>query len=71
MTEFGNNANQPWNSVTRTASFLNTACTDYDRLPYTETEANEILALVPENQRFQAMGFDASLTTVTSAELAN
>ena len=69
--EFGNNANQPWNSVTRTALFLNTACTSYNRLPYTETEANEILALVPDNQRFEALGFEASLTTATSDELSH
>jgi CHAT domain-containing protein/Tfp pilus assembly protein PilF len=66
-----NNSTQPENAVTRAASFLNAACTNYNRLPYTKTEAESLLALVPENQRFQALGFDASPATATSAELAN
>ncbi|MDY6938640.1 MAG: tetratricopeptide repeat protein [Cyanobacteriota bacterium] len=68
---FNNNPTQPWNSATRAAEFLDTACTSFDRLKYTQTEAESILSLVPENQRFQATGFDASRATATSDELAN
>ncbi|MDY6937162.1 MAG: tetratricopeptide repeat protein [Cyanobacteriota bacterium] len=68
---FNNNPNEPWNSATRAAEFLDTACTNFDRLRYTQTEAESILSLVPESQRFQATGFDASRATATSDELAN
>ena len=68
---FNNNPTQPWNSASRAAAFLDTACTSFDRLPYTQTEAESILSLVPESQRFQAMGFDASRATATSDELAH
>ncbi|MDY6936835.1 MAG: CHAT domain-containing protein [Cyanobacteriota bacterium] len=68
---FNNNPTQPWNSATRAAEFLDTACTSFDRLKYTQTEAEFILSLVPESQRFQATGFDASRATATSDELAN
>ncbi|HBL58424.1 MAG TPA: hypothetical protein DDZ80_07870 [Cyanobacteria bacterium UBA8803] len=41
-----------------------------DRLQYTRTEAEKILALVSENQRLQALDFNASRTTATSPDLA-
>ncbi|MGB3557172.1 MAG: CHAT domain-containing protein [Geitlerinemataceae cyanobacterium] len=65
---WGSSEPSPSSSDTR---FLDAACTSFSRLPYTEKEAESILAFVPQNQRFQAFGFDASLTTATSAELAN
>ncbi len=46
------------------------ACLTTDRLHYSDNEAEEILALVPENQRLQALGFDASRATATSPDLA-
>jgi CHAT domain-containing protein len=42
----------------------------FDRLPYTRTEAEKILALVPENQRLQALDFEADRATVTNPNLA-
>ncbi len=35
-------------------------CTNLDRLYYTEEEANNILAQVPDRQEFSALGFDAT-----------
>ncbi|WP_226589821.1 CHAT domain-containing protein, partial [Microseira wollei] len=42
----------------------------FDRLAYTRDEANKILALVPEAQRFQAFDFNASRQTATNPDLA-
>ncbi len=42
----------------------------FSRLPFSEEEARAILALVPEAQRFSALGFDANKETVTSGRLA-
>jgi CHAT domain-containing protein len=41
-------------------SGLRQGCTNLDRLYYTEEEANNILAQVPDNQEFSALGFDAT-----------
>jgi hypothetical protein len=41
-----------------------------DRLKYTRTEAEKILALVPEKQRLQALDFNASRATATDPNLA-
>jgi WD40 repeat protein/CHAT domain-containing protein len=41
-----------------------------DPLPYTRTEAEKILALVPEAQRLQAFGLDASRQLATDPTLA-
>ncbi|HEY9711794.1 MAG TPA: CHAT domain-containing protein, partial [Oculatellaceae cyanobacterium] len=41
-----------------------------DRLQYTRTEAEKILALVPETKRLQALDFNASRTTATDPNLA-
>ncbi len=41
-----------------------------DRLEFTRTEAEKILALVPETQRLQALDFNASRTTATDPNLA-
>ncbi|HIK11650.1 MAG TPA: CHAT domain-containing protein [Oscillatoriaceae cyanobacterium M33_DOE_052] len=40
------------------------------RLPYTSNEAQQIFRLVPENQRFAALGFAATRQQATSPELA-
>lgn len=40
------------------------------RLPFTRTEADEILALVPGSQAKRAIDFDASRSTATSPDLA-
>ncbi|MFM6399395.1 CHAT domain-containing protein, partial [Planktothrix sp.] len=42
----------------------------YSRLEYTRTEAEEILALVPENQRLQALDFQASLEQAKNPNLS-
>ncbi|KOR38618.1 CHAT domain-containing protein [Planktothricoides sp. FACHB-1370] len=39
---------------------LRQGCTNLDRLYYTEEEANNILAQVPDNQEFSALGFAAT-----------
>ncbi|GAB4287143.1 MAG: CHAT domain-containing protein [Oscillatoriaceae cyanobacterium] len=41
-----------------------------NRLPYTSNEAQQIFRLVPENQRFAALGFAANRQQATSPELA-
>ncbi|MGQ4645933.1 CHAT domain-containing protein [Lyngbya aestuarii] len=41
-----------------------------NRLEYSSQEAKTILALVPENQQTQALGFDASRLTATSSDLS-
>ncbi len=55
------------NPITRSAFDVSLTI---DRLPSTRQEANQILALVPENQRFSALDFTASRTTATSPNLA-
>ncbi|WP_254173285.1 CHAT domain-containing protein [Planktothrix pseudagardhii] len=42
----------------------------YSRLEYTRTEAEEIIALVPENQRLQALDFQASLEQAKNPHLS-
>ncbi len=42
----------------------------FDRLKYTRDEANQIIALVPETQRFQAFDFEASRQIATNPNLA-
>jgi WD40 repeat protein/CHAT domain-containing protein/predicted negative regulator of RcsB-dependent stress response len=42
----------------------------FGRLKFTRTEAEKILALVPEKQRLQALDFNASRTTATNPDLA-
>jgi CHAT domain-containing protein/Tfp pilus assembly protein PilF len=43
----------------------------YARLPFTRTEADRILALVPENARLRAVDFDANLEGVTGGVLGD
>jgi CHAT domain-containing protein len=62
--------NTTTNSSNPTRQALEDACLSLDRLDYSGKEAEEILALVPENQRLQALGFDASRATATSPDLA-
>ncbi|MGK7929397.1 MAG: CHAT domain-containing protein [Spirulina sp.] len=45
-------------------------CQSFDRLPNTRTEAENILSLVPDNQEFLALGFEADRAAATSQELA-
>lgn len=45
-------------------------CGDFDRLEHTQTEAQQILSLVPDAQKFSAMGFDANYTTATQSKLS-
>jgi len=51
-------------------SLTRKGCNDFDRLPNTATEAQQILALVPEAQRFSALGFDANYATATNPALS-
>ena len=46
------------------------ACVSLQNLPYTRTEAENILALVPEEESFAALGHDASLATVLNSQLS-
>jgi CHAT domain-containing protein/Flp pilus assembly protein TadD len=43
----------------------------YNRLQYTRSEAEKILALVPENQRLQALDFQASLEEAKNPHLSS
>ncbi|WP_017718769.1 CHAT domain-containing protein [Kamptonema formosum] len=43
---------------------------EFSRLEYTRTEAQKILALVPESQRLQALDFNASLPQATDRNLS-
>lgn len=42
----------------------------FDRLPFTQEEAQQILALVPEKDRLQEIGFDANRETAISDQLS-
>jgi len=44
-------------------------CLGFRRLPHTGTEANNILALVPDTQKFIATGFEANHAAATAATL--
>ncbi|WP_261224258.1 tetratricopeptide repeat protein [Ancylothrix sp. D3o] len=44
---------------------------NFKRLPFTRTEAEEILALVPDFEKTKAFGFAANRDLATSAELSN
>ncbi len=46
------------------------ACISLPNLQYTRTEAENILALVPENESFAALGYDASLATALNPQLS-
>ena len=46
------------------------ACLSLQQLPYTRTEAENILALVPEDEGFAALGYEASVATATSHQLS-
>jgi CHAT domain-containing protein len=49
----------------------NSAPSRIQRLPFTRREAEEILALVPEQQRLKALDFDANRAMATSPQLGN
>jgi len=64
---------QPTNAATIPAEVKRSAsdlAVNLDRLQYTRTEAQAILALVPENQRFSAFDFTANRTTATLPDLS-
>ncbi len=64
---------QPTNATTIPAEVKRSAsdlAVNLDRLQYTRTEAQAILALVPENQRFSAFDFTANRTTATLPDLS-
>ncbi len=42
----------------------------FDRLPYTQTEAQQILALIPVDQRLQESGFSVNRKTSTNSQLS-
>ena len=50
-------------------SLIRNSCGDFERLPHTATEAEQILALVPDAQEFSALGFEANYATATSPHL--
>ena len=52
-------------------SLIRNSCGDFERLPHTATEAEQILALVPDAQEFSALGFEANYATATSPRLSN
>jgi CHAT domain-containing protein/Flp pilus assembly protein TadD len=64
---------QPTNTATIPAEVKRSASdigVSLDRLKYSRTEAQAILALVPENQRFSAFDFTASRTIATKPDLS-
>jgi CHAT domain-containing protein len=64
---------QPTNAPTIPAQVKRSAsdiAVNLDRLKYSRTEAQAILALVPENQRFSAFDFTANRTTATLPDLS-
>jgi CHAT domain-containing protein len=64
---------QPTNATTIPAEVKRSAsdiAVNLDRLQYTRKEAQAILALVPENQRFSAFDFTANRTTATKPDLS-
>ncbi|HEY9832855.1 MAG TPA: CHAT domain-containing tetratricopeptide repeat protein [Stenomitos sp.] len=61
--------NPPSSSTEATRSAIEIGV-NLQRLEYTRKEAESILALVPENQRFSAFDFAASRTTATKPDLS-
>jgi CHAT domain-containing protein len=64
---------QPTNAATIPAEVKRSAsdiAVNLDRLQYSRKEAEQILALVPENQRFSAFDFTANRTTATLPDLS-
>lgn len=51
-------------------NLIRNGCSDFDRLPNTAAEAEQILALVPDAQRFSATGFEANYATATHPNLS-
>ncbi|NES87558.1 MAG: CHAT domain-containing protein, partial [Moorea sp. SIO2B7] len=70
-SRLGENAIQISNSgdLSKEESLLRNSCQDFERLPETAKEAQEILALVSDSQKFSAMGFDANYDTATNTQL--
>jgi CHAT domain-containing protein/tetratricopeptide (TPR) repeat protein len=67
----GNNTtNASAGDLSQYEKLIRNSCGDFDRLPYTATEAEQILALVPNAQEFSALGFDANYATATNPNLS-
>ncbi|MEG4443844.1 tetratricopeptide repeat protein [Microcoleus sp. AT9_B5] len=56
--------------LSQVGSLIRNSCGDFDRLPHTAIEAEQILALVPDAQEFSALGFDANYATATNPNLS-
>jgi WD40 repeat protein/CHAT domain-containing protein len=66
----GANATSIAGDLSQVDSLIRNSCGDFDRLPHTATEAEQILALVPDAQEFSALGFDANYATATNPNLS-
>lgn len=67
---FGGNTTPIAGDLSQYETLIRNSCGDFDRLPHTATEAEQILALVPASQHFSAQGFDANYATATAASLS-
>jgi CHAT domain-containing protein len=67
----GNNTtNASAGDLSQYENLFRNSCGDFDRLPNTATEAEQILALVPDAQEFSALGFDANYAAATNPNLS-
>jgi len=67
----GNNTRQAkTGDLSQYENLIRNSCSDFERLPNTATEAEQILALIPDAQRFSATGFDANYATATNPKLS-
>ncbi|MGC1195945.1 MAG: CHAT domain-containing protein, partial [Geitlerinemataceae cyanobacterium] len=66
----GNATNAIAGDLGQIDSLIRNSCGDFDRLPNTATEAEQILALVPDAQEFSATGFDANYAAATHPNLS-
>lgn len=67
----GNNALQAkTGDLSQFESLKRNGCGDFARLQHTETEAKQILSVVPDAQEFSALGFDANYATATNSNLS-
>ncbi|HAZ44298.1 MAG TPA: hypothetical protein DDW76_09975 [Cyanobacteria bacterium UBA11369] len=68
LTSRPQQSNTVASDATRSIEACNTSETE--RLPFSNQEAEKIAALIPANQQFQALGFQASRATANSPALA-
>ncbi|MGB6167566.1 MAG: CHAT domain-containing tetratricopeptide repeat protein [Geitlerinemataceae cyanobacterium] len=66
----GNATNAIAGDLGQIDSLIRNSCGDFDRLPNTATEAEQILALVPDAQEFSATGFEANYAAATHPNLS-